>query len=143
MIYLDASYIMKCYLREVGTSEVMALVQGSVGCSSAVHARTEVWSAIHRRIRDKSISLSAARNVWRQFESDEVSGVWHWLSLNQNVIKRACEAFERLAPQVSLRAADALHLACAVENRFSDVYSGDRILLGAASHFGLNGVTVY
>jgi len=143
MIYLDSSYIVKCYLREVGTPEVMTLVQRSAGCSSAMHAPAEVWSGIHRRIRDKSISFSAARDVWRQFERDELSGVWHWLSITQNVVKRTCETFEKLAPNVSLRSPDALHLACAAENRFSDVYSGDRILLAAAPHFGLNGISVY
>jgi predicted nucleic acid-binding protein len=108
-----------------------------------MHARVEVWSGIHGRIRDKSVSFSDARNVWRQFERDELSGIWRWLSLTQNVVKRTCEAFEKLAPDVSLRSADALHLACAAENRFTEVYSSDRILLAAAPHFGLNGVNVY
>jgi predicted nucleic acid-binding protein len=143
MIYLDASYIVKCYLREVGTLEVMALVQSSVGCSSAAHARTEVWSGIRRRICDRSLLLLKARNVWRQFEQDEASGVWHWLSLSGNVIKRACNVFEKLPSDVFLRSGDALHLACAAENRFTEVYSGDRVLLAAASHFGLRGVSVY
>lgn len=143
MIYLASSYIVKCYLREVGTPEVMALVQGGAGCSSAIYARAEVWSGIHRRICDKSISFSDAQDVWRQFERDELSGVWYWLSLTQNVVKRTCEVFERLTPDVSLRASDALHLSCAAENRFSEVYSSDRLLLGAAAHFGLNGINVY
>ncbi|MBO0696709.1 MAG: hypothetical protein J2P56_11500, partial [Verrucomicrobia bacterium] len=82
-------------------------------------------------------------NVWRQFEHDERTGVWHWLSLNDVVIRRACDVFEKLPPKVVLRSADALHLACAAENRFSDIYSGDRILLAAAQHFGLNGKSVY
>jgi predicted nucleic acid-binding protein len=143
MIYLDASYIVKCYLRETGTCEVMALVQENAGCSSAAHARTEVWSGIHRRIGDRSLSLADARNVWRQFEHDEALGVWHWLSLTERVIKRACSVFEKLPTDVFLRSSDALHLACAAENLFGEVYSGDRILLAAATHFGLNGVNVY
>jgi len=35
MIYLDESYIIKCYLDEPGTSEVLALVQGNLGRSSS------------------------------------------------------------------------------------------------------------
>jgi predicted nucleic acid-binding protein len=143
MIYLDASYIVKCYLRKIGTSAVMALVQGATACRSAAHARIEGWSAIHRRMRDKTISLPDARDVWRQFEQDETLGVWRWLSLTHIVIRRACDIFEKLPPDVFLRSGDAPHLACAAENRFIEVYSGDRILLAVAPHFGLNGISVY
>lgn len=81
--------------------------------------------------------------MWRQFEHDEALGVWHWLSLTENVIKRAGNVFEKLPTDVLLRSSDALHLACAAENRFGEVYSGDRILLAAAKHFGLDGINVY
>jgi|SRR5262249_48460745 len=143
MIYLDASYIVKSYLQEIGTSEVMALVQTNADRSSAAHARTKVWSGIHRRICDRSLSLADARNLWLQFEHDEALDVWHWLSVTENVIKRACNVFEKLPVDVFLRSSDALHLACAAENRLGEVYSGDRIFLAAAKHFGLNGVKVY
>ena len=46
---------------------------------------------------------------------------------------------QRLPRRVSLRAADALHLACAVSNGFDAVYSHDRRLLESAPHFGLQG----
>jgi predicted nucleic acid-binding protein len=143
MIYLDASYIVKCYLREAGSREVLALVQRRFGRSCAFHGRVELYSAVHRRFREKHLSARDAAAVWKQFESDERSGFWHWLALTENVIRRACDMLEKLAPDVFLRSGDALHLACAAENRFADVYSGDRILLEAAPHFGLNGINVY
>jgi hypothetical protein len=88
-------------------------------------------------------SIQDVRKIWRQFEQDERAGAWHWLPLNDIVIRRACDVFEKLPPDVFLRSGDALHLACAAENRFTEVYSGDRILLAAAPHFGLNGISVY
>lgn len=143
MIYLDANYIVKCYLREAGSVEVLRLVQKSTGRSSALHGRAEFYSAVHRRLREKHLSARDAAGVWRQFETDERSGLWHWLAVTENVVRRACVAFEKLEPTVFLRASDALHLACAAENQFSTVYSGDRILLEAAPFFGLEGLSVY
>jgi hypothetical protein len=114
MIYLDASYIVKCYLRKIGTSAVMTLVQGATACSSAAHARIEVWSAIHRRMRDKTISFPDARDVWRQFEQDETLGVWRWLSLTHIVIRRACDTFQKIATRrlFALRRRTASRLRC-------------------------------
>jgi predicted nucleic acid-binding protein len=143
MIYLDSSYIFKCYINEPGTPQVLSLVQNSAGCGSSLHARTEFWSGLHRRVCEGVTAVQDARKIWRQFEQDERAGVWHWLPLNHPVISRACDAFEKLPKEVFLRSGDALHLACAAENQFTEIYSGDRILLGAALHFGLNGINVY
>ena len=143
MIYLDSSYIFKCYINEPGTPRVLSLVQNSSGCSSSLHARTEFWSGMHRRVCETVTSIEDARKIWRQFAEDERTGVWHWLPLNDIVIRRACDVFEKLPPEVFLRSGDALHLACAAENRFTELYSGDRTLLSAAPHFGLNGISVY
>ena len=143
MIYLDSSYIFKCYINEPGTPRVLSLVQNSSGCSSSLHARTEFWSGLHRRVCETVTSIEDARKIWRQFEEDERTGVWHWLPLNDIVIRRACDVFEKLPPEVFLRSGDALHLACAAENRFTELYSGDRTLLSAAPHVGLNDISVY
>jgi predicted nucleic acid-binding protein len=41
-----------------------------------------------------------------------------------------------------LRSGDALHLACAEEHGFQEVYTNDRHMLKAARHFHLTGVNV-
>ena len=105
--------------------------------------RTEFYSAVQRRLREKHLSSRDAAAVWKQFEEDERSGLWHWLPVTESVVRRACNAFEKLDATAFLRASDALHLACAVENQFAAIYSADRILLEAAPNFGLKGISVY
>ena len=143
MIYLDGSYIIKCYLDEPGTSEVLKLVRSSHGRSSSLHGRLEFWSGVHRHLHEGNISRKQAHAVWQQFRTDERAGLWHWLALAETAVRRACDAFEKLDPKIFLRSGDALHLACAIENGFAEIYSGDRILLEAAIHFGLKGIAVY
>ncbi len=143
MIYLDSSYIIKCYLDEPGSAEVLDLVRRSQGRSSSLHARSEFWSGVHRHLRERNISLRQAHRVWQQLEQDENDGIWNWLTLTETVVRRACRAFEQLKSDVYLRSGDALHLACAAENGFAEIFSGDRVLLMAAPHFGLRGINVY
>ena len=138
MIYLDASYIVKCYLREAGSREVLALVQRRPGRSCALHGRVELYSAVHRRLREKHLSAHDAAAVWKRFESDERSGLWHWLTLTENVIRRACDMFEKLSPDVFLRSGDALHLACARVAGETEVVATDKRLRDAAKLLGFS-----
>ena len=52
MIYLDSTYIVKCYVNEPGTKEVLQLVQGHPGRASCGHGRLEFWSGLHRQVRE-------------------------------------------------------------------------------------------
>jgi hypothetical protein len=62
--------------------------------------------------------------------------------LTDGVQQRLQHVFQKAPPTAFLRAADALHLACAAEHAFRDIYSNDRHLLAAAPLFGLRGVNV-
>src|SRR2546429_439346 len=111
MMYLDTSYIIKCYLNEPGTREVLELVQSQRGRAAAIHGRTEFWAGIHRHLREGNLDAEQARGVWRQFQADERRALWRWLPLSDAVVRRSCAAFEQLGPKIYLRSSDALHLA--------------------------------
>jgi hypothetical protein len=65
-----------------------------------------------------------------------------WLPLTESIFKRAEAAFLAAPADVYLRAANALHLACAAKHGFAEIHSNDRHLLSAAPLFSVRGVNL-
>lgn len=140
MIYFDTAYIAKCYF--VGAERVRELAYATPGLASCELARLELNSVLRRRVRERHLSRAGADAVLRDFERDEAQGVWRWFGVSSGLVERARQAMAHLPEEVFLRAADALHLACAQERGFREIYSNDRHMLAAAPHFQLVGVDV-
>jgi predicted nucleic acid-binding protein len=137
VIYFDSTYIIKCYLAEPGSNQVLALAGSHPGRACALHGRIEFWSGVKRHVREGNLSLSQAEGVWRQFVLDEAVGLWLFLPIERALIESACTRLAALPTGVLCRAADAIHLTSAKEEGFAEVYSNDRHLLAAAPYFGL------
>ena len=142
MIYLDACYILKCYLTEHGSPEVRELVSEADGVASAAHARVEVVAAVHRHLREGRLTPNELDGVLQVFDKDCDEGYWQWLPMTNAVMNVARATYRTLPQNVFLRAGDALHLACAQHYGFTEVFSSDRHLLGAASAFGVTAKNV-
>jgi predicted nucleic acid-binding protein len=142
MLYFDSSYIVKCYVVEPGSAAVLDLAQSAPGMASSVLGRVEFRSAIHRHVRENKLTPGAAEKVFQRMTEDERAGVWSWLPLTSSLTELVCTKYEHLAPSVFLRSFDAIHLACASENGFTEIYSNDKHLLNAAHLFGITGNNV-
>jgi predicted nucleic acid-binding protein len=142
MLYFDSNYILKCYLPEPDARLVRALAAKPVPKCSSAWSRVEVIAALHRKLREGSITRSSLRSLWTRFESDEAAGVWTWLPFDQPVQTAVAQACLKLDAAVFIRAGDAVQLATAVLHGFSEIHSHDRHLLKAAGEFGLKGVDV-
>ena len=141
MIYFDVSYIVRMYFEDPGWERVRSLAaEAPVACS--LHGYSEVIAAIHRKYREKVLTASQYHQTLEQFELDCDEHAYSWLPVSAAVSSRLRKCFEDLPRTVFLRASDALHLACAAENHLREIYSNDRILLAAASHFALRGIDV-
>lgn len=141
MIYLDTSYIVRLYFEDRGWERVRELAATErVACS--LHGRMEVISTFHRKLREGVYTTSQYHHVLEQFEFDCAEGAYRWLSLSNAVTAKLSHGYKSLPKTVFLSSADALHLACASENGFKEIYSNDQRLLAAASHFGVKGVNV-
>jgi predicted nucleic acid-binding protein len=78
----------------------------------------------------------------KDFEEDDQNGVWQWLGVTSELLEKARKAVLDIPSTVFLRSGDALHLSCAEEHGFQEVYTNDRHMLKAARHFHLTGVNV-
>jgi predicted nucleic acid-binding protein len=142
VIYFDAAYIAKCYLNEPGADRVRAVAYGAEGLASCELARLEFASILMRHLRESHLTRRELAAIRKEFEADERDGVWHWFAVTSALLDTARDAVLRVPGAVFVRSADALHLACAAEHGFEDVYTNDVRMLEAAPHFGVRGIDV-
>jgi predicted nucleic acid-binding protein len=60
MIYLDTSYIAKCYLNEPHGDKVRALARQAEGLACSHLGRVEFWCVVARHVREGRISKNDA-----------------------------------------------------------------------------------
>ena len=141
MIYFDTSYIVRLYFEDPGWQKVRE-VAASDHVACCLLGRAEALAAFHRKFGEEILSRQDMRLLIEQFEKECDEGAFQWLPFSAAVVARLNRAYSSLPKSMHLRAGDAVHLACAAENRFKEIYSNDQHLLAAAQSFGLRGQNV-
>ncbi len=141
MIFCDTSYLVRIYLEDTGWAEVRDLCAAD-DVAAAAHAEVEIAAALHRAYRESSISAEHFADLLAQYEEDCAEGAYAWQSISADTYLSVRRGFGLVPKDCFLRAADALHLACARDHGFKTVYSNDKNLLAAARHFGVRGRNV-
>ena len=137
MIYFDSAYVAKYYLDEPESDRVRVLAEadGRVCCSTL--GRIETAQVFHSKLREGSMTKSAASALFDQCDADCAQGLWTWLPLTEDFAVKAVGEFKRLSPRLALRTADAIHLVSAKQHGLSVVYTNDARMLAAAGEFGI------
>jgi predicted nucleic acid-binding protein len=104
--------------------------------------RAEVVSVFHRKFREKVVDEAGFHLLCDQFQEDCDAGMWRWVPLDDAMLNASAKRLRAVPANIFLRAADALHLTCAVEEGFTAIHTSDRHMLAAAQAFGLQPVVL-
>ncbi len=105
ILYLDTSALVKRYVAEPGTAEVVQAIAAAEVTGTSIVARAEMAAALARAVRTGLLAQEAAASALQMFRND-----WPRLVRVQatgHLVARA----DGLAWELGLRGYDALHLA--------------------------------
>jgi predicted nucleic acid-binding protein len=108
ILYLDSSALVKRYVVEIGSPEVVQAIAQADTTGTVVIARAEVVAAFAKAMRTSALTQDEAQICLQRFRRD-------WPHLVRNRVTEATVArADQLAWQYQLRGYDAVHLAAAV-----------------------------
>jgi predicted nucleic acid-binding protein len=108
ILYLDTSALIKRYVVESGSKEVIVLIEQADTVGSVMLTRVEMASALAKAVRLNWVETKHAENAWLDFLS-------HWQSFTRlSVTTALIERASRLAWENGLRGYDATHFAAAL-----------------------------
>lgn len=105
--YLDTSALVKAYVREVGSEEVMQLIRVATAVGTSHLSKAEMAAAMAMAARQKNVNVIEAKQAWQEFQAD-------WRTLYKIAVSEiAVDRGASLAWEYGLRGYDAVHLATA------------------------------
>lgn len=105
--YLDTSALVKAYVREFGSEEVMQLIRVATVVGTSRVSKAEMAAALATAARIKYVNAVDAKQAWQDFQAN-----WRTLykmAVSETVVDKAAS----LAWEYGLRGYDAVHLATA------------------------------
>jgi predicted nucleic acid-binding protein len=135
MLYLDTSCLVPAYLREQTSEQVLSWLASLGHAPIAVSdwTVTEFTSAVGMKVRS-GLALQEARSAVRSFRA-AVAVHFACLPVRSPDFNDATSLLEQF--DLGLRAGDALHLAVARNYGADHLYTFDKVMLKAATHFGV------
>ena len=108
ILYMDTSALIKRYVREEGTEDVISIVERANGVGSVILTQVEMAAALVKSVRQGWVQQETASQAWQDF-------LVHWRSFARLSISVATlERASGLAWEYGLRGYDAMHFASAL-----------------------------
>lgn len=140
--YIDTSALAKCYIRESNSLDVLDWADALDEVSTSPLTLVEFRCLLARRRRAGQINLQLERSALAEFDRDVLGQTWNVYPDAARLFGEARNLID-LAPEVPLRALDALHLAYARHFGAKFFATADKNQAAAASALGLTVFTFY
>ena len=108
VLYVDSSALVKRYIAEAESDDVIAVMDDAVAVATSLITRTEVAAALWRAVRKRRVDAKGARQARREFLEDWAD--FGKVPVTDTLVARGDE----LAWNHKLRAYDAVQLAAAL-----------------------------
>lgn len=135
-VFFDSSALVKRYIREIGTEEVLVRCDQATELAVATIAWPELVSAFRRLVREDRLDEARYMALKADLAADLADAVL--CEISPQVVQRAIAALEAHP----LRAMDALHIAAALVGTADVFVSADARQCAAAAALGLDVVQV-
>jgi predicted nucleic acid-binding protein len=109
VIYWDTSALVKQYLAEVGTEQVLALRTQDLPHATSMITYSEIFSALRRRVRERFLPATRYRKAIDLFKRDWQAFVR--VQLDEEIIMLSAKLIERHP----LKTLDAIHLTSVLQ----------------------------
>jgi uncharacterized protein len=133
-IYLDSSALVKLFVKEASSGMLNLALSAAAEIILADLTFTELASSLGRLTREGHLTIAASHALYHQAQKLRVS--YLRVELTPPIHRRA-ERILLTSTKISLRAADALHIAMALDADAATIVSFDERLREAATLQGL------
>lgn len=128
---VDSSSFAKRYIQEAGSNKLDEFLQHTSELALCVILVPEILSALNRRLREQALSDREYQSLKRQLLDDVHDAAI--LQITPAVVARSVTLLEKN----TLRAMEALHVACALEWKADLFITSDKRQFDTAMHSGL------
>ena len=130
--FFDSSAFAKRYVEEPASQAVDSLCQEATEVALSVLCVPEIISALIRRVRDGLLTHREYANA-KQYLSQDIRD-----AMIVNLVPQVVSTCTKILEASPVRAADALHVACALEWETELFVSADKRQISAAKKAGLH-----
>ncbi len=126
-VFVDTSTLFKKYVNEPGSSDFDALLNEATEVVISVLTRVEIYTALTKTVRDKSLSFNHSEKLRSEIARD--FSFYSCVLWNKNLEEKAVE----IVSKFSLKSLDAIQLASGLLSKADIFVTSDKKLFEAAN----------